>query len=327
MSQYDFGNLEAPLAGTTFINTHIEPWRNALHSNHSASARPSYATAGMMWINTTTTPWVVNFFDGTDDIPLGTVNASTNKFIPSLTGDNVITGTMKRNAAELINNIFDGVAPSLNMNNIQDAGYYYINGTGWSNSPLTTNTHTGGLAVYRRASSFNGSVLTQIAQEFTEFTTGRIWTRAYNGSSWTSWEALCREIPGTFTPTLFGTTTPGTPTYVAQSGRYVKNGSLAWCTGRIQISALGGMAGNVKIGGLPFTPLNFSANRCSVTFSNKGNLNMATGEQLGGMWFNNETDITLLACSNTGDASLGVAKITANTTIYFTAVAEVDQWV
>lgn len=86
MSQYDFGNLSSPLSGTTFFDSNLEPWRNALHSLHSGSSRPSYVTAGMLWLNTTTNPWILNLFDGSDDIPAGTFNTSTNQFIPSNAG-------------------------------------------------------------------------------------------------------------------------------------------------------------------------------------------------------------------------------------------------
>ena len=81
MSQYDFGNLESPLSGTALINTHLEPWRNALHSLHSGSSHPSYAQAGTMWLDNTTNPWILKVFDGSDDITLGTLNTSTNTFL------------------------------------------------------------------------------------------------------------------------------------------------------------------------------------------------------------------------------------------------------
>lgn len=84
MAQFDFGNLVSPLSGQEFIDDNLEPWRDALHSLHSGTARPSYAVAGMMWLDTTTTPWVLNAYDGTDDIALGTINASTNAFTPSI---------------------------------------------------------------------------------------------------------------------------------------------------------------------------------------------------------------------------------------------------
>ena len=82
MPQYNFGNLESPLSGAAFINTHVEPWRDALHSGHSGTSRPSYAVPGMQWINTTTNPWVLNVFDGTDDVKLGDIDISTNVFTP-----------------------------------------------------------------------------------------------------------------------------------------------------------------------------------------------------------------------------------------------------
>jgi hypothetical protein len=58
---------------------------------------------------------------------------------------------------------------------------------------------------------------------------------------------------GTFTPTLYGSTTAGTPTYVTQSGFYTKIGNLVTVHIRLQASAISGAAGNIQIGGLPFT--------------------------------------------------------------------------
>lgn len=86
MSQSDFGNLSSPLSGTDFFNNKLEPWRDALHSCHKGTSRPSYAVQGMMWIKDTTTPWILNIFDGSDDIALGTINASTNIFTPAGSG-------------------------------------------------------------------------------------------------------------------------------------------------------------------------------------------------------------------------------------------------
>lgn len=86
MSQFDPGNLSSPLPGSTFIDDKFEPWRDAVHSNHSGSSRPSYAVAGMDWIDTSGTPWVWYLFDGNDDIPIGTFNATTNLFTPTVMG-------------------------------------------------------------------------------------------------------------------------------------------------------------------------------------------------------------------------------------------------
>lgn len=58
---------------------------------------------------------------------------------------------------------------------------------------------------------------------------------------------------GTFTPTLYGETTAGSPTYVAQIGKYTKIGNCVYYLATVRISAKGGLAGNVMIGALPFT--------------------------------------------------------------------------
>lgn len=59
---------------------------------------------------------------------------------------------------------------------------------------------------------------------------------------------------GSWTPVLSGATTPGTQTYTAQVGRYIRVGNavMVWC--RIALSALdGASAGAAQITGLPFT--------------------------------------------------------------------------
>jgi hypothetical protein len=83
MSQADIGNITAGQTGPDFFDNKLEPWRNALHSMHSGASRPAYALAGLMWLDTTTTPWIVKCFDGTEDITIGTINATTNTFAPA----------------------------------------------------------------------------------------------------------------------------------------------------------------------------------------------------------------------------------------------------
>lgn len=86
MSQFDFGNLSSPLSGADLIDAYLEPWRDALHSGHSGTSRPSYAVAGMLWYDTSGAPTAIlaKYFDGADDITIGTINATANTFTPAV---------------------------------------------------------------------------------------------------------------------------------------------------------------------------------------------------------------------------------------------------
>ncbi|CAB4152638.1 hypothetical protein UFOVP1377_24 [uncultured Caudovirales phage] len=64
-------------------------------------------------------------------------------------------------------------------------------------------------------------------------------------------ELLADYEEGTWTPTISGTTTAGTGTYIAQAGVYTKIGRQVTVYGRVQISAHTG-TGNMLISNLPF---------------------------------------------------------------------------
>lgn len=56
----------------------LNDWRDSILSSHSGSSRPSYAAAGTLWRDTTTTPWILKMFDGSDDISIADIDPSTN---------------------------------------------------------------------------------------------------------------------------------------------------------------------------------------------------------------------------------------------------------
>jgi len=62
---------------------------------------------------------------------------------------------------------------------------------------------------------------------------------------------------GTFTPTIFGSSTAGTATYAFQIGRYTKIGNTVFATLRLEWSGHTG-TGSMLFGGLPFTSVNAS---------------------------------------------------------------------
>jgi len=85
MSQYDFGSIVATTKSGTALAADLNSWRTALHSMHVGASRPSYAVGGMIWVDNVTTPWVLNVFNGTDDIPIGTIDIAGNAFRVTLT--------------------------------------------------------------------------------------------------------------------------------------------------------------------------------------------------------------------------------------------------
>lgn len=58
---------------------------------------------------------------------------------------------------------------------------------------------------------------------------------------------------GTFNPIFIGSTTAGTPTYSVQEGFYIKIGDMVFISGRVAITALGSISGNIRLGGIPFS--------------------------------------------------------------------------
>ena len=91
VSQISIDNQSFPNFRSNLNNT-----LNALASNHIGSSRPASATAGMIWIdNSTTNTLVLKVFDGSDDLVIFSLNTATNVVtVPSgVTIDAQITET------------------------------------------------------------------------------------------------------------------------------------------------------------------------------------------------------------------------------------------
>lgn len=118
----------------------------------------------------------------------------------------------------------------------------------------------------------------------------------------------------TFVPTIAGSTVAGTPTYTNQYGFYYVIGDYVFFDYNVAISAIGGMTGNVVLGGLPFTVKN-TANRFpafsvgtfnNVTFPAGANQVVAKGNL-------NTTNLILSFIQSGGSlVSVAIADIGAN---------------
>ncbi len=64
---------------------------------------------------------------------------------------------------------------------------------------------------------------------------------------------LSTYLTGTFTPTIFGSTGAGTPTYTAQNGYYTQIGNIMNIIGVVALSAITSATGNISLGGFPAT--------------------------------------------------------------------------
>ncbi|OAE52884.1 hypothetical protein A7J71_18120 [Achromobacter insolitus] len=85
---------------------------------------------------------------------------------------------------------------------------------------------------------------------------------------------------GSWTPLLVGGTTPGTPTYNTQQGRYTRIGNRVHVTGRMGISAKGGLAGTLFIDGLPYAVAAGTQNVGGVALGYISGLTLAAPHQV-----------------------------------------------
>jgi hypothetical protein len=83
-------NMTLGNVARTLFRANLNDALAALASCQSGTSRPTGIPAGGLWVNTTTaTAWVVNLFDGTDDIAIGTLNTTTNVFTPSIANNSL----------------------------------------------------------------------------------------------------------------------------------------------------------------------------------------------------------------------------------------------
>ena len=129
---------------------------------------------------------------------------------------------------------------------------------------------------------------------------------------------------GTFTPTIFGVTTAGAPTYVTQVGFYTKNGDTVFAALKIAISAKGGMVGAIRISTLPFTANGTADYFGGVSTGLVSGAAITAGESFSGRVITGGDDIGLyLSDSTTGTSGLLDTDLGATFTIDLLATYKV----
>ena len=99
--------------GFSAFRTELNNILGALNSMHSGTSRPSSATTGTMWLDTTNSgsnSLAIKFFDGSDDISVATIDTSANtiNFIDSVvTGFDIVGDTSPQLGGDLDTNSFN----------------------------------------------------------------------------------------------------------------------------------------------------------------------------------------------------------------------------
>lgn len=78
MAQYDFGTIDPNTKSGTALASDLNSWRNALHSTHGGTSAPSYITAGMLWLDTTSANYKLKMYDGAQSIDVAIIDATNN---------------------------------------------------------------------------------------------------------------------------------------------------------------------------------------------------------------------------------------------------------
>jgi hypothetical protein len=81
MSQFQWQTIDPNTTSGTALANLLNAGEAALHTQHKGPNRPTYVVPGMQWIDDTDPLlWVVNIFDGVNDVEVGVVNTFASKF-------------------------------------------------------------------------------------------------------------------------------------------------------------------------------------------------------------------------------------------------------
>jgi len=188
------------------------------------------------------------------------------------------------------------------LNPMTAVGDLIIGGTAGAPARLAAGTDThvltlvGGVPAWQAAAftnpmTNNGDMIYRASGVPTRLALGTAgqFLRVNSGATAPAWETFYSN--GTWTPTVAGGTSPGTPTYDYQNGRYSKIGRDWHCEGHLRWTAMSGGSGDLVIGGLPGTLSNIGGNG----IYSSGSIGFTTlGTDLG-LWGNDGTTTLKLA--------------------------------
>ncbi|MET3602023.1 hypothetical protein [Martelella mangrovi] len=111
MTQYENVTIDPTVTNGSQLAANINSWRKAALTLHSGVERPSYASAGTMWISTASSPWKLCVYDGTDDVVIGELKPDAHDFV-SAGGTDYTNDLMTAGDAAEARNKLEAVAKS-----------------------------------------------------------------------------------------------------------------------------------------------------------------------------------------------------------------------
>lgn len=80
MTQYGYEPLSPEDSGSTLLER-VNGVVPALLTNHKGAARPGYVQPGMMWVDDSGATWLLNLFDGANDVPIAVVDPAKHALV------------------------------------------------------------------------------------------------------------------------------------------------------------------------------------------------------------------------------------------------------
>ena len=130
MTQADFGTIDPAAKSGTALASDLGQFRDAVESAHKGTSRPTYAQAGMTWIQVVSgSEWKLMFFDGGADVQVGTINPAAHTFTLSFSGSIPGSSIAGGSGSGLDADTFQGKAPNkffrTDANTVADSGIHF----------------------------------------------------------------------------------------------------------------------------------------------------------------------------------------------------------
>lgn len=129
---------------------------------------------------------------------------------------------------------------------------------------------------------------------------------------------------GTFTPTVSGATTPGSPTLTVQDGFYTKIGNTVRIQGRVVQTSKGGMVGPINFGGLPFSLDGTASKRAAVSPAFINGIDFGETLGLSGFIIGSFFQVNSIKTDGRSSTTMGDAEMDDSFTMYFTFIFQVN---